>query len=68
MREEGWHTDRGHGDAYTPSPSNPPASAGATDDMHQISYANGTEPRDTTLADRGGYNSRSPSRPAARER
>jgi hypothetical protein len=26
--------------------------------VHQISYANGTEPRDTTLADRGGYNYR----------
>jgi hypothetical protein len=58
VREEGWHTDRGQGDAYTPSPFNPPASAGATDDVHQISYANGTEPRDTTLADRGGYNYR----------
>jgi hypothetical protein len=57
-REEGWHTDRSQGDAYTPSPSNPPASYGATSDMHQISFANGTEPKDTTLADRGGYNYR----------
>jgi hypothetical protein len=56
VREEGWSTDRGQGDAYTPSPFNPPASAGASDDVHQISYANGSEPRDATLADRGGYN------------
>jgi hypothetical protein len=57
-REEGWHTDRGQGDSYTPSPFNPPASAGATDDVHQISFANGTEPQDATLTDRGGYNYR----------
>lgn len=58
VREEGWHTDRGQGDAYTPNPANPPASAGATDDVHQISFANGSEPQDPTLADRGGYNYR----------
>ena len=58
MRTEGWGADRGYGDAFTPSPFNPPASAGATDDVHQISYANGTELMDPSVADRGGYNYR----------
>ena len=58
MRTEGWGNDRGMGDAYTPSPFNPPASAGASDDMHQISAAYGSEGTDPTLADRGGYNYR----------
>jgi len=58
MRTVGWGANRDNGDAYTPSPSNPPASGGATDDVHQISSANGTEPPDPTLADRGGYNYR----------
>jgi hypothetical protein len=56
MRTEGWGNDRTLGDAYTPSPFDPPAYSGATNDVHQISYANGTEPRDATVADRGGYN------------
>src|SRR3989441_1662510 len=54
MRTEGWGADRRLGDAFTPSPFNPPASAGDTDDVHQISHANGTEPMDPTVADRGG--------------
>src|SRR2546430_15948609 len=58
MRTEGWGADRGYGDASPPSPFNPPASAGATDDVHQISYANGTELMDPSVADRGGYNYR----------
>lgn len=58
MRTEGWGADRGYGDAFTPSPFNPPATAGATDDVHQISYVNGTEAMDPTLSDRGGYNYR----------
>jgi hypothetical protein len=58
MRTEGWGADRGFGDAYTPSPNNPPASAGASDDVHQISYANGTEAVDPSVSDRGGYNYR----------
>jgi hypothetical protein len=58
MRTEGWGADRGYGDAFTPSPSSPPATAGATDDVHQISYVNGTEGTDPTLSDRGGYNYR----------
>ncbi|TMD03776.1 MAG: hypothetical protein E6J01_15335 [Chloroflexi bacterium] len=56
MRTEGWGNDRGMGDAYTPSPFNPPASQGASNDVHQISAVNGTEGSNPTLADRGGYN------------
>ncbi len=56
VREEGWHTDRGQGDAYTPDPLG--GSAGASDDVHQISYVNGTDVRDTTVSDRGGYDYR----------
>jgi hypothetical protein len=58
MRTEGWGADRAFGDAYTPSPSNPPATGGASDDVHQISYVNGTEVMDPSVADRGGYNYR----------
>jgi hypothetical protein len=56
MREEGWSTDRGQGDAYTPNPLG--GSAGASDDKHQISYTNGSEPRYASLRDLGGYNYR----------
>jgi hypothetical protein len=59
MRIQGWGLDRGRGDAYTSSPSNPPAViSGASDDVHQMSFTTGTEPRDASLADRGGYNFR----------
>lgn len=50
-RTEGWGTGRSQGDAYTPTP------AGSTD-VHQLSYTNGTEPKDTSVADRGGYDYR----------
>jgi hypothetical protein len=56
LRTEGWLTDRGQGDAYTPNPMG--GSSGASDDVHSISYQNGTEPRDITVSDRGGYNFR----------
>jgi hypothetical protein len=36
MRTDGWAADRGYGDAYTPSPLNPPATAGASDDVARI--------------------------------
>jgi hypothetical protein len=51
VRTEGWATGRSQGDAYTPTP------AGSTD-VHQLSYTNGTEPKDTSVADRGGYDFR----------
>jgi hypothetical protein len=50
-RTEGWGTGRSQGDAYTPTP------AGSAD-VHQLSYTNGTEPKDTSVADRGGYDYR----------
>ena len=50
-RTEGWATGRSQGDAYTPTP------AGSTD-VHQLSYTNGTELKDTSVADRGGYDYR----------
>lgn len=56
MRTEGWATDRQQGDAYTPDPNG--GALGASTDVHSISYANGTEPRDTMVSDRGGYNYR----------
>ena len=56
MREEGWSTDRSQGDAYTPNPLG--GSYGASDDKHQISYSNSSEPRYATLRDLGGYNYR----------
>ncbi|HXN58179.1 MAG TPA: hypothetical protein VN912_06305, partial [Candidatus Angelobacter sp.] len=51
VRTEAWGTGRSQGDAYTPTP------AGSTD-VHQLSYTNGTEPKDTSVADRGGYDYR----------
>jgi hypothetical protein len=58
MRTEGWNTDRQQGDAFTPDPSreyggplNPPST-----DVHQISTAQGSEPADGSLPNRGGYN------------
>jgi hypothetical protein len=56
MRTEGWATDRQQGDAYTPDPNG--GALGASNDVHSISYANGTEARDITISDRGGYNFR----------
>src|SRR5437588_12453915 len=56
MRTEGWATDRAQGDAYTPDPNG--GALGASSDVHSISYTNGTEPRDITISDRGGYNYR----------
>jgi hypothetical protein len=50
-REEGWATNRSEGDAYTPTP-------GGSSDVHQLSYTNGTELKDPTVADRGGYDYR----------
>jgi hypothetical protein len=55
MRTEGYATDRSQGDAYTPSPN---GGLGTSSDVHSISFQNGTEPRDITVSDRGGYNFR----------
>jgi hypothetical protein len=56
MRTEGWATDRQQGDAYTPNPNG--GALGVSSDVHQISFANGSELRDATVSDRGGYNYR----------
>ena len=39
-------------------PSSAPSPTPASADAHQISYANGSEPIDSTLPDRGGFNYR----------
>lgn len=56
MRTEAWSTDRQQGDAFTPDPNG--GALGPSSDVHAISYAAGTEPRDSSLSDRGGYNFR----------
>jgi len=58
VRTEGWGTDRSQGDGYTPNSSAPTASYGTSSDVHLASFANGTETRDPTVADRGGYDYR----------
>jgi hypothetical protein len=55
MRTEGYATDRAQGDAYTPGPN---GGQGTSSDVHSISYDYGSEARDTTVSDRGGYNFR----------
>jgi len=58
MRTEGWGVDRQQGDAFTPNPAyefNAPLNPPSTD-VHQISTAQGSEPADATLPNRGGYN------------
>ena len=56
MRTEGWATDRSQGDAFTPNPNG--GGLGASNDVHQISAANGSELVDATVSSRGGYNYR----------
>ena len=58
MRTEGWGVDRQQGDAFTPNPAyefNAPLNPPSTD-VHQISTAQGSEPADASLPNRGGYN------------
>jgi len=57
MRTEGWATDRGQGDAYTPGRN--VAGCGPacpSQDVHQISANQGTDFADPTLPWDGGYN------------
>ena len=54
MRTEGWSTDRQQGDAFTPDPSG--SSLGNSTDVHAISNAQGSDPVDPSLPNRGGYN------------
>jgi hypothetical protein len=60
LRTEGYATSRDQGDAFT---TNPAVEYGASlappsTDVHQISFANASEPSDATLPDRGGFNFR----------
>jgi len=55
LRTEGWATDRGQGDAYTPNTNSGCSSCPSTD-QHQISTAAGTDSADPTLPFAGGYN------------
>jgi len=56
MRTEGWTTNRGQGDAFTPAPTGCGAPACNSDDVHGISDVRGTDGADASLPARGGYN------------
>ena len=57
LRTEGWRTDRGQGDAYTPGRSTGGCGpACPSQDVHQISANQGTDLADPTLPWDGGYN------------
>jgi hypothetical protein len=60
LRTEGWNTNRGEGDAYTPNPSDPNETVLAGTDVHALSAQNGTDygaiSGFSTLPSRGGYN------------
>jgi hypothetical protein len=60
LRSEGYATSRDQGDAFTPNPATEynTSLTPASTDVHQISYANSSEPSDATLPDRGGFNFR----------
>lgn len=55
LRTEGWSTDRGQGDAYTPNKNSGCASCPSTD-MHSISGSGGTDVVDPNFTNEGGYN------------
>jgi Predicted membrane protein (DUF2134). len=55
LRTEGWSTDRGQGDAYTPNTNSGCASCPSTD-VHSISGSQATDVVDPTLPGPGGYN------------
>jgi hypothetical protein len=56
MRTEGWTTNRGQGDAFTPAPTGCGAPACDSNDVHGISDVKGTDGADASLPARGGYN------------
>ena len=55
LRTEGWSTDRGQGDAYTPNPNSGCGSCPSTD-VHSISGNASTDVADPSLPGPGGYN------------
>ncbi|HET6310319.1 MAG TPA: hypothetical protein VFH00_04875 [Candidatus Nitrosotalea sp.] len=56
MRTEGWTTNRGQGDAFTPKPTGCGAPACDSNDVHGISDVRGTDGADASLPARGAYN------------
>ena len=58
LRTEGWATNRGQGDAYTPIPTGCGVACpgGPPYDVHQISASAGTDLADPSLPYMGGYN------------
>jgi hypothetical protein len=55
LRTEGWSTDRGQGDAYTPDKNSGCGSCPSTD-LHSISGSLATDVSDPSLQSEGGYN------------
>src|ERR1700694_3570688 len=56
LRTEGWSTDRGQGDAYTPANTGCAAPECDSNDVHAISGTAGTELADVNFPANGGYN------------
>ena len=56
LRSEGWATDRGQGDAYTPNGTCGTSPECPSNDVHQLSAFAGTDTADATLPAEGGYN------------
>jgi hypothetical protein len=56
LRTEGWSTDRGQGDAYTPNNVGCAGPECPSTDVHSISGAQGTDLADASLPVPGGYN------------
>ena len=56
MRTEGWTTNRGQGDAFTPMPTGCAPPACDSNDVHGISDVRGSDGADLSLPARGGYN------------
>lgn len=57
LRTEGWNTNRGEGDGYTPNPNKGGGcSSCPSTDVHQLSAAAGTDTADPSLPYNGGYN------------
>jgi hypothetical protein len=56
LRTEGWSTDRGQGDAYTPNNVGCAGPECPSNDVHAISGTAGTELADANFPANGGYN------------
>jgi hypothetical protein len=56
LRTEGWSTDRGQGDAYTPNNVGCAGPECPSNDVHAISGSQGTDVADASFPAPGGYN------------